>query len=651
MDQPDGDELRPLRSGESAASNGVTTEPTAERAASNGPITEGVRIAAVEAAVAAGMAPSTTRAPEVPRSPAWPAPQYPEADLGGRHVAAGPVQTGPWQYLPGEYPPAAETPGYVLQDWSDPPTGQVPRVLLDEPVEDLRGDGFVPPLRGPSWREVGSDWDDDGDGDLSFLGDGHPAPAPDPNAVAGDPFGFSFADFADPAIPPTWGDDPAVARAAAWQAGEWGEPDWEETAGGTEPGVPGGAADPRLVPAGSDEDAAWSQLLAHPVPGDAEPGLSDLGQPPRRRHASRARFGRRGRGRAEALAELTGVAPPSPLSAYATPSAGAAPAAGAAQAAGAVPAASATRAAGATQAAGLIPAASAPQAAGATPAAAAAASRPDAGTARSPVLAVLTGCIVGAVALVCFLGGPLPTLLLVAVLVTLAAGETLAALRRSGARPAAPVALLAPPALMVAAYLRGVGELPIVLAAALLLSWFWFLFDPARRAPTAALGATVLVIGWVGLLAAFAAALLAPGTFPARHGLAVLVAAVLLAIGNDVGAYAVGSRFGRHKLAPVISPGKTWEGLAGGVVLTLLLAAFVASRIYPLDLERAMQLGLVVCVLAPLGDLAESMLKRDLGLKDMGDLLPAHGGVLDRIDSLLFVLPVAYCLAVAWHLR
>jgi CDP-diglyceride synthetase len=268
---------------------------------------------------------------------------------------------------------------------------------------------------------------------------------------------------------------------------------------------------------------------------------------------------------------------------------------------------------------------------------------------RSGWKRVLTGCAAGGVALGVFLAGPLPALVLVAVVATLACGELLAALRRGAYRPAAPVVLAAVPATMVAAYAAGIAAIPAAVAAVLLACWCWFL---ARRSPrsTADLGVSLLGASWIGFLGAFAGALLAPGTFADRRGLAVLVAAVLLAVGNDVGAYAVGSRLGRHKLAPAVSPGKTWEGTAAGCAVTLVLAALVAARIHPLDPARALLLGAVVCLLAPLGDLAESLVKRDLGLKDMGDLLPAHGGVLDRVDSLLLVLPAAYYLAVAWHL-
>ncbi|MBQ8046830.1 MAG: phosphatidate cytidylyltransferase [Prevotella sp.] len=113
---------------------------------------------------------------------------------------------------------------------------------------------------------------------------------------------------------------------------------------------------------------------------------------------------------------------------------------------------------------------------------------------------------------------------------------------------------------------------------------------------------------------------------------------------NDTGAYCVGSLLGRHKLFARISPGKTWEGSIGGGVLVLLVAALV-SRLsfvdYPLSLVQWLGLGLVVVVFGTWGDLVESLLKRTLGIKDSGKILPGHGGMLDRFDSSLMALPAA----------
>ncbi|NMC79919.1 MAG: phosphatidate cytidylyltransferase [Chloroflexi bacterium] len=118
----------------------------------------------------------------------------------------------------------------------------------------------------------------------------------------------------------------------------------------------------------------------------------------------------------------------------------------------------------------------------------------------------------------------------------------------------------------------------------------------------------------------------------------------------DAGAYVIGSRFGRHLLAPRVSPHKTWEGFAGGLVLgmigTALLAALWQSQVAAITPQKGLFLGLVLGVISPLGDLGESMFKRQFGLKDSGKLLPGHGGVMDRIDTWLWAVSVSYYLIV-----
>jgi phosphatidate cytidylyltransferase len=119
---------------------------------------------------------------------------------------------------------------------------------------------------------------------------------------------------------------------------------------------------------------------------------------------------------------------------------------------------------------------------------------------------------------------------------------------------------------------------------------------------------------------------------------------ILLAVSNDVGGYVAGVLFGRHPLAPSISPKKSWEGLAGSFALAT--AVGVVGAVYGLGVSPlvGVALGVMVPLTATVGDLAESMIKRDLELKDMGSLLPGHGGVLDRLDSMLLTAPFVYLL-------
>jgi phosphatidate cytidylyltransferase len=131
----------------------------------------------------------------------------------------------------------------------------------------------------------------------------------------------------------------------------------------------------------------------------------------------------------------------------------------------------------------------------------------------------------------------------------------------------------------------------------------------------------------------------------------VVALAVLLAIfADDTAAYFGGRALGRHKLAPAISPGKTWEGFLFGMAAAIFVV-FVAlyhDRDEFLSIGESLLLGIVVALAAPVGDLFESMLKRDMGVKDSGRMLAGHGGVLDRIDAILFAFPAAYFTVVAF---
>jgi len=135
--------------------------------------------------------------------------------------------------------------------------------------------------------------------------------------------------------------------------------------------------------------------------------------------------------------------------------------------------------------------------------------------------------------------------------------------------------------------------------------------------------------------------------FREERGFALLVGLLVLVWAYDTGAFLVGSRWGRHKLAPRLSPGKTWEGVLGGLFLAFLaalgvvgLGGMVPEPSRGAVLGHALGLSLVMSAAAQLGDLFESLLKRAAGVKDSGGLLPGHGGMLDRIDALLFALPV-----------
>jgi phosphatidate cytidylyltransferase len=167
-----------------------------------------------------------------------------------------------------------------------------------------------------------------------------------------------------------------------------------------------------------------------------------------------------------------------------------------------------------------------------------------------------------------------------------------------------------------------------------------------RQSATVAVGATLLGVTWIGL---GLVALLALRALPDHGRLAAFT--VLIAVwAGDTFAYLVGHVVGRHKLAPTISPGKTWEGFVGGTVATVFVTfvALYKDRDDFLSIGQILLLGAVLAAAAPLGDLFESLLKRDMGVKDSGRLLAGHGGVLDRIDAQLFASVAAFYLILAF---
>jgi phosphatidate cytidylyltransferase len=157
----------------------------------------------------------------------------------------------------------------------------------------------------------------------------------------------------------------------------------------------------------------------------------------------------------------------------------------------------------------------------------------------------------------------------------------------------------------------------------------------------ASVGATVLGVLYIPMLGGY----LVSVRTGFRQGLAadLLSFFFLVIMGSDTGAYYTGRALGRHKLAPRISPGKTWEGAVGGLIASLLMATLAHFWFFrELDLRAALPLAAVMNVLGVIGDLTESALKRGAGAKDAAQILPGHGGLLDRLDSLLFNAPLIY---------
>ncbi len=270
---------------------------------------------------------------------------------------------------------------------------------------------------------------------------------------------------------------------------------------------------------------------------------------------------------------------------------------------------------------------------------------------RSPVyIRIATGFGLGIVVLLAFHFGAPAVLAIVAIAILLAIIEFYDTLRRAGFRPAALLGIAGTLSLLITTYQKGANGIALVFALMMVASMLWYLVGVIRGQPTLNISVTLLGFIWIGGLGSFAAAIIRPQDFPHGHGVAYLLGALVATVANDTAAYFFGSWIGRHKLAKEISPTKSWEGLIAGAVASLLASAVVVSQISPWTVSSAVVLGIVVAIVAPLGDLSESMVKRDLNIKDMGKLLPGHGGMLDRIDGLLFVLPAVYYLLKILHL-
>jgi phosphatidate cytidylyltransferase len=210
-------------------------------------------------------------------------------------------------------------------------------------------------------------------------------------------------------------------------------------------------------------------------------------------------------------------------------------------------------------------------------------------------------------------------------------------------RPLVPAGMIGSVAALLGAELGGVewmvGGFMTTLALAFLLSGI----ADTRQAATVTVGTTVLGAAWIGLGLGF---LILLRDYP-EHGRLAIFTVLLAVFAGDTAAYFVGRLIGRHKLAPVVSPGKTWEGFVGGVAATVAVCFFALYDQDFLEIWESLVFGLVIAVAGPIGDLFESAIKRDMRVKDSGRVLGGHGGMLDRLDAHLFAGPAAYFAVLA----
>jgi phosphatidate cytidylyltransferase len=213
-------------------------------------------------------------------------------------------------------------------------------------------------------------------------------------------------------------------------------------------------------------------------------------------------------------------------------------------------------------------------------------------------------------------------------------------------RPLIPAGYLGFALTLLGAQLGGIAWMFGGIVATLLFSFLFFGLSHERPSATGSFGVTVLGVIWVGGGLGF---LLLLRDIP-DHGFWAVIAVLFTVFAADTAAFFVGRAVGRHRMAPVISPGKTWEGLVAGIV-TGMLAAFLIlykDRNEFLTVGEMLALGAAVVVASVCGDLFESAVKRDLSVKDSGRLLGGHGGMLDRLDALLWAGPAAFYVVLAF---
>ncbi|EWS81193.1 CDP-diglyceride synthetase [Brachybacterium phenoliresistens] len=261
------------------------------------------------------------------------------------------------------------------------------------------------------------------------------------------------------------------------------------------------------------------------------------------------------------------------------------------------------------------------------------------GPGRNLPAAIGVGLGLGAVVLGTLFLLPAALPAVVAVGIVLGVLELTRALGQGGLQvPAMPV-LVGGIGMVVSTVVFGVDGLIVATAVAICVLIVWRVSESLGLPALRDVCAGVLTIAWIPFLGCF---LLLLHDRPA--GAFAVLLAIVVPVANDVGGYVAGVLFGAHPMAPGISPKKSWEGFAGSLVIGVASAVGVMVLGLGAPWWAGLILGAVIVVVSTCGDLAESLIKRDLGLKDMGHLLPGHGGVLDRVDSILLAAPCTYIL-------
>lgn len=261
--------------------------------------------------------------------------------------------------------------------------------------------------------------------------------------------------------------------------------------------------------------------------------------------------------------------------------------------------------------------------------------------------AITTGVILGALVIAAVWVGPKAWYPLVAAAVALAMWEVLTRLREAGYQQPRTLLILLGQIMIWSSALYSTAGLVAAFAFTVLFLMFWRLFHNGRDAkPEHYLRDTavgIFVLTWIPLFGSFAAliSLIDEGGIPGSH---FIIAFMLCVVASDVGGYAAGVMFGSHPMAPAVSPNKSWEGFAGSMVFGVITGTLAVHFLVNGPWWMGIVLGAALVVCATMGDLVESQFKRELGIKDMSNLLPGHGGLMDRLDGMLPAACATYVL-------
>lgn len=253
---------------------------------------------------------------------------------------------------------------------------------------------------------------------------------------------------------------------------------------------------------------------------------------------------------------------------------------------------------------------------------------------------MLTGFIMGTIAMGCIMLGGVALLGLLAVVIFFASKEYVKILEHKGFYPSLKIMLASEALLAIITYFDRTEYVALALTLCTFAAFMWVLFR-GRQPYIANVSTTILGFVYCGYFPLHLQLLRDISSEQYHDGLGFVVMMFVAILLTDVGCYYAGTRFGKHKLAPVISPNKTIEGSVGGAICAITGALIVG---YSIGVEWYLSViaGLICTVFAQIGDLCESLIKRDAGVKDSGNSLPGHGGFLDRTDSFVFTIPVMF---------